>query len=237
MEEKVSTENTSKETKENENLEKSLETLENEMENDLEDDNGLRFSVEPKPETKRSIIQILFRHQFIRFIFSSILGSIIFYLLYELTFSVLSFSSIQNIQIYKASIAWLFCYIISIWFQHGLHQAIVFYDENISYLKSLFWTYFAYSLSILVTPIFIYLLTASGIHHRISWLIGLIVTGIFNYFSMKCSFWCSRKIDSEYRRIYKVDDDEEDEAEGLLVENKSDNEIEIETEQKKKEEV
>jgi hypothetical protein len=189
----------------NPEITKSLEEMEIEMEGQLDDASEPLYKFgenEPStPTRKRSIIEILFKHQFIRFVFSSILGSVIFYLLYELMFSILSYSSIQHIQIYRASISWFFCYIISIWFQHALHQAIVFYEVEISYLKSLFWTYLAYSLSIVFTPILIYFMTEMGIHHRVSWLIGLIVTGVFNYFAMKVSFWCSHKIDDHYKRI------------------------------------
>lgn len=191
---------------ENVEIDKSLEDLENEMDTELGE---IPFAREESPQIKRSVIDILFKHQFIRFVFSSVLGSIIFYILYELVHSILSYSNFQFLIMYKASIAFFVCYIISIWFQHALHQVIVFYEEKISYLKSLFWTYAAYSVSIVVTPVMIAILTSVGIHHRVSWLIGLIVTGIFNYFSMKVSFWCSQKIEERYQRISQDEEQEE----------------------------
>jgi hypothetical protein len=112
-----------------------------------------------------------------RFFISGAIGSAAFWLLNEL--------SVKNMPAFMPepiTSAFFVSYLISIWFQHFLHETLV-YGWVQSYWSGLFSTYTGYSLALVLSPPINYaLVNFADLDATGAWLGSLIITGIGNYF-------------------------------------------------------
>mmetsp|Transcript_33457 Transcript_33457/g.42123 ORF Transcript_33457/g.42123 Transcript_33457/m.42123 type:complete len:144 (-) Transcript_33457:196-627(-) len=113
--------------------------------------------------------------QSIGFAISGGLGNVIFFYLDKLVYQ----SNPYDWQ--KVSVSWAISYLISVWFQHLLHQALVF-GMSSNYWSSLFVTYATYSLSIVISPFLSSFFSYMGISHSMCWFLTVGSTGVLNYF-------------------------------------------------------
>ncbi len=134
---------------------------------------------------------------FLRFQLSGIIGTLVFYLIYEF-FNLLSVAT-------HPTTAWFFSYLCSIFFQFELHRLIVFrhWEEQKSqqtilplgpvtpstksskpsYLSQLLQCYLLYSISLVLSTVLNYvMISLFGFHHRLTWFFSLVLCGIINYF-------------------------------------------------------
>jgi putative flippase GtrA len=152
-------------------LEENMEVPQNEMEEEKEISRTKKFL--------NFMSKFCEKIEFIRFGMSGSIGTIIFYVFYELLYRA------NPIETNKATITWAVSYFISIIWQHALHRYLVFGWKGTSYFKTLFWTYISYSLSIIMSPIIIFILVDKlGIDYRIGWVVSLCATGLFNYVTL-----------------------------------------------------
>ncbi|KAL9656300.1 hypothetical protein ABK040_007913 [Willaertia magna] len=115
----------------------------------------------------------------ILFQISALIGTILFYILYEFCFTYIFSTLIEN-QSLRSSACWFISYSISIWWQYMLHVKIVFGKRD-DYWSTLGRTYLIYGISMIISTILNYLLTLF-IDHRLAWISTLVFTGIVNYF-------------------------------------------------------
>jgi hypothetical protein len=126
------------------------------------------------------------------FTISGWIGTALFYGVYEYihsfsndrpSFGVKAIDAIE-----WSSLAWTFSYLLSILWQHSLHRHLVFGTSS-PYWSSLAWTYVSYTLSIVLSSILNHGLVAYlGVHHRTSFMLTLIITGVINYHTLKNAF-------------------------------------------------
>eukprot|EP01080_Neovahlkampfia_damariscottae_P009674 gene9674-1880_t len=117
--------------------------------------------------------------EFIRFGLSGSIGTVLFYIFYELLYRI------NPVEANKATTTWAVSYLASIIWQHALHRYLVFGWKGTSYFGTLFWTYISYSLSIVMSPVIIYIIVDKmGVDYRIGWFISLCATGVFNYITL-----------------------------------------------------
>ncbi|CAM9135542.1 unnamed protein product [Heterosigma akashiwo] len=82
----------------------------------------------------------------------------------------------------KIAVSFTVSYLISVWFQHLLHQVLVFGSSS-NYWSSLFATYATYALSIVASPICSsFFSTYLGASQSTCWLLTVGSTGVMNYF-------------------------------------------------------
>lgn len=109
---------------------------------------------------------------------SGLIGTGLFYALYEALFSVYP----------SASNCWALSYMISIIWQHALHRYLVFGGSG-NYWSTLLWSYVVYSASIILSTVCIQILVEYlSFGHQLAWIISLLFTGVINYFAVKMGF-------------------------------------------------
>lgn len=87
-----------------------------------------------------------------------------------------------------ATLAWTGSYLLSILWQHALHRYLVFGAAS-PYLSSLVWTYISYTLSIVLSSgLSLVFVSYLGVHHRISFVLTLVITGVLNFHTLKNAF-------------------------------------------------
>lgn len=117
--------------------------------------------------------------QFLLFVLSSTIGTLLFYMLYTLLYMTLPFQTL------KPTVCWMLGYLFSIWWQHALHRWLVF-RFAVPYWKSLLKTYLVYLVSFFLSSCLnVIMVDYMHMEHRAAWLLGLIFTGILSYFSIK----------------------------------------------------
>jgi len=118
---------------------------------------------------------------FLWFNISGYIGTFFFFLAYEGLYRACSISNC-------ASISWITAYILSIIWQHALHRYLVFGASG-SYWWSLFGTYAAYTLSLIVSSALNFVLvTHLNVYHRYAFGLTLVITGILNFFTVRSAF-------------------------------------------------
>ena len=116
----------------------------------------------------------------ILFVISGVIGTILFYILYEFLYRILTFEE------YKSTICWCISYLLSIAWQHKLHLVIVFPNKKINnYFYSLFKTYLVYSFSLILSTFISFCFDLIHLEHTVSWVLTLTITGFLNYFTVK----------------------------------------------------
>ena len=127
----------------------------------------------PSPSTFRTALL---------FNLSGFLGTLLFYGMYQLLFTVLP------LETRKATVSWTLSYICSIVWQHALHRWMVFGSKS-SYWTSLGMTYLCYSVSIVLSSLFTDILVQQlHIHHQVAWILTLVATGLLNFFTLRKVF-------------------------------------------------
>ncbi|KJE89835.1 hypothetical protein CAOG_01259 [Capsaspora owczarzaki ATCC 30864] len=114
---------------------------------------------------------------------SGAIGTLLFYAFYEGLYRIADF------EWQKAAVCNAIAYAVSIIWQHALHRTLVFgATPGVSYWRSLGSTYLCYGLSIaLLGPISVALDFVTG-NHQVTWVLGLVITGAINYFTVKQAF-------------------------------------------------
>ena len=74
----------------------------------------------------------------------------------------------------------------SVW-QHSLHRHLVFGADG-PYWSSLIATYISYTLSILLSSGFTYVLDLAGVGEQLAYFISTAATGVINYFTLASAF-------------------------------------------------
>lgn len=130
---------------------------------------------------------------------SALSGTALFTVVYEWLHSLSSsrpttgLSSLDALE--WSTVAWTVAYLLSIVWQHALHRHLVFGTSS-PYWSSLFWTYASYTLSIVLSAVINHALVAwIGLHHRISFGLTLIITGVINYRTLKNAFGANNTTD------------------------------------------
>eukprot|EP01125_Pyxidicula_operculata_P012366 TRINITY_DN4060_c0_g1_i15.p1 TRINITY_DN4060_c0_g1~~TRINITY_DN4060_c0_g1_i15.p1 ORF type:complete len:134 (-),score=20.91 TRINITY_DN4060_c0_g1_i15:45-446(-) len=118
------------------------------------------------------------KDEFMWFNISGLIGTALFYVLYEIVIQLLPFEN------YKVTVAWSLSYLISIIWQHKLHRVLVFGDDA-PYWSSLVMTYISYSFSILLSNVIMFVMEMLGVNYKIAWGVNIVATGLLNYYSMK----------------------------------------------------
>eukprot|EP01127_Copromyxa_protea_P002814 TRINITY_DN12753_c0_g1_i1.p1 TRINITY_DN12753_c0_g1~~TRINITY_DN12753_c0_g1_i1.p1 ORF type:complete len:144 (-),score=18.13 TRINITY_DN12753_c0_g1_i1:65-460(-) len=116
--------------------------------------------------------------QVVLFNLSGLIGTALFFGVYNFILS--QFPDSQGL-------VWTLSYLLSIVWQHALHRAIVFGSSQ-PYFKSLISTYAAYSVGIVLSMVLMWVLERLQIDGTVSWFIGLIFTGVLNYFTVSAAF-------------------------------------------------
>ena len=132
-------------------------------------------------------------NEYFRFLASGMLGTCIFYGMYEVMFATFPSFLPYHFLPFLESIAWTLSYILSIIFQHYFHAKLVFrnWDKSIApflssrYLKSLVGTYFAYALSLFISPIIAQILATLNVEYRLAFVCNLGITGLLNYLTVR----------------------------------------------------
>ncbi|KAF0980885.1 hypothetical protein FDP41_012673 [Naegleria fowleri] len=117
---------------------------------------------------------------------SSLIGTFIFFVIYEILFLSIFEKSTYDDSI-KSSLCWLLSYALSIWAQYELHCRIVFGKRTNSseYWQTLSRTYIVYGISMFASTILNYLLVAQlALNHNLVWFVTLVAVGVLNYFSV-----------------------------------------------------
>src|SRR6056297_1094567 len=128
--------------------------------------------------------------ELIFYLIAVVIGTALFYAVYELFLLILS-----NVS-RAATISWIVSYLISIFFQNLLFRYLVFGPIK-PYFRSLLYTYLAYSLSIVLSSVFTDLLVYRvGLNERLSWFITFSITGVINYFIISHIFADKKDIES-----------------------------------------
>ena len=84
------------------------------------------------------------------------------------------------------SLCWMISFFGSIVFRHTSHRYLVFGDYIGSYWNSLIKMYLGYSIIIIISTVFNFIMTKYvKVPHLIAWVITLLWTGIVNYFILK----------------------------------------------------
>jgi len=120
--------------------------------------------------------------QRIMFCFSTILGTMLFFALFECLYRI----SIHNLEEAESAfvLSYAGAYLISIVWQHGLNRYFVF--SSVPYCTSLFHTYLIYTASFaLMTVTGTFLITHFHIKPRLVTLGTLPVSGFFNYYLLR----------------------------------------------------
>ncbi len=125
--------------------------------------------------------------QFLLFLLSGSIGTVLFYGVYEGLHYVLQTLVGTLGASMLVSLAWAISYLLSIVWQHALHRLLVFGSRG-NYVKSLVATYIAYSLSLVLSSLLSYLLSAVGMPYQLVWLLSLGATGVFNFFAVRDAF-------------------------------------------------
>jgi len=113
----------------------------------------------------------------VRFSISGLIGTILFYLVYQGILRVLWFEQ------YKPTISWLVSYLLSIAWQMELHARLVYRTKIQNYISTLIQTYLAYGISIAVSTVLNFVLIEYFfVDVSIAWISSLIATGFLNYF-------------------------------------------------------
>ena len=116
--------------------------------------------------------------EILRMSVTAILGVGIGYLTYELIYFLNPFEP-------RASISWLIAFIIGIVRQHALHRGLSF-NHPTPYWKSLFRAYVMYSASLMLgSGLNWYLTVQLDMHHRLAWLVCLILTAGISLITLK----------------------------------------------------
>eukprot|EP01138_Halocafeteria_seosinensis_P002373 gb/GECG01002430.1/.p1 GENE.gb/GECG01002430.1/~~gb/GECG01002430.1/.p1 ORF type:complete len:147 (+),score=9.03 gb/GECG01002430.1/:1-441(+) len=121
--------------------------------------------------------------QVLLFNVSGVIGTCLFYACFHVMLLTLPFG-----EEYKTTISWNLSYILSIVWQHLLHQWLVFgFAKN--YLSSLLSMYAAYAASIALSTAFTFILE-QWVGLTGSWAFGVstAATGVINYFTVKSAF-------------------------------------------------
>mmetsp|Transcript_18871 Transcript_18871/g.52705 ORF Transcript_18871/g.52705 Transcript_18871/m.52705 type:complete len:241 (-) Transcript_18871:239-961(-) len=89
-------------------------------------------------------------------------------------------------QLKNASLCWALSFGSSIVFRHTTHRYLVFGDYVGGYWRSLGRMYAGYSIIIVLSTIFNFIVTkTSNIPHVVTWILTMLWTGIVNYFILK----------------------------------------------------
>eukprot|EP00536_Pseudo-nitzschia_multiseries_P001666 jgi/Psemu1/300913/fgenesh1_kg.21_\ len=111
-------------------------------------------------------------------------------------------------QLKDASLCWALSFGSSIVFRHTTHRYLVFGDYVGGYWRSLGRMYAGYSIIIVLSTIFNYVVTNTfSISHVITWILTMLWTGIVNYFILKklWSFDGKKNEDTSEQRGVTVD--------------------------------
>ena len=116
--------------------------------------------------------------EIVRMTLTAILGAGIGYITYEIIYYLNPFEP-------RASSSWFIAFIIGIARQHALHRYLTFLHKT-PYWRSLIRAYIMYSSSLLISSALNwYLVESLDIHHRLAWLICLLVTALLSLFFLK----------------------------------------------------
>lgn len=115
----------------------------------------------------------------LRIILIAMLGTTIGWVTYELVYFL------NPVTEHKATISWAVSFMIDVFRQHGLHTLFTF-NHNFSYWNSLGRAYIYYPLTALVGMSANFLLNEHfEIHHRLAWLLCLMIIAGINIFLLK----------------------------------------------------
>ena len=118
------------------------------------------------------------KKQFLRFYFIGFITSTTCWFLYE----ILYYIKLSD-DFHEAS-SWAISYTITSFLAHYLHYRITF-DPNRNYWPSLWRTLLIYMTAMVFSTITDHLLIASGMHHRIAWILNMGGFGVLNFFLLR----------------------------------------------------
>ena len=104
----------------------------------------------------------------------------------------------------RTTLSWTLSYTLSIVLRHQSHRLLVFGDYADGYLASLARTYMTYSSAIVVSMLINHTLVGYfDISYRLAWIITMLSTGIYNYFTLKATW----RVKKESSASGDIDDD------------------------------
>ena len=118
--------------------------------------------------------------QFKRYLSSGVIGNLIGWVIYN------SIYILNPITWNKATISWIFGWIIGVALQHDIHHRWTFLESETSYLKSLSASYVAYSFGFVISTFVLFILIEKlYVNIQIGWLVAVLSGVIVNYFFLK----------------------------------------------------
>jgi putative flippase GtrA len=104
----------------------------------------------------------------------------------------------------RTTASWTLSYTLSIVLRHQSHRFLVFGDYADGYLVSLARTYMTYSSAIVVSMLANHTLVGYfDLSYRIAWIVTMLFTGIYNYFTLKATW----KVKKEPLVLGDIDDE------------------------------
>jgi putative flippase GtrA len=95
----------------------------------------------------------------------------------------------------RTTASWTLSYTISIILRHQSHRLLVFGDYTDGYFASLARTYMTYSSAIVVSMLANHTLVGYfDVSYRVAWIITMLFTGIYNYFTLKATWRVKKEI-------------------------------------------
>ena len=89
----------------------------------------------------------------------------------------------------RTTLSWTLSYTLSIILRHQSHRLLVFGDYADGYFASLARTYMTYSSAIVVSMLANHTLVGYfDLSYRVAWIITMLFTGIYNYFTLKATW-------------------------------------------------
>lgn len=127
-------------------------------------------------------------HEKILFLLSTFLGTILFFIVFELLYVVNSYNLENSDNAFTLS--YTGAYFISVIWQHALNRYLVFkeMEKNVPYCFSLMQAYVIYSCSLISVSLLGLILFRFITNHHIVACITLPASGIFNYYSFNYCF-------------------------------------------------
>lgn len=113
-----------------------------------------------------------------RFALCGCVGSVVLFALYEVVYRL------DLVTRFNAPFSWAVSYFLTSVFTHGIHRRHTFRWAT-SYWRTLARTAVVYGASLTATTLLDLGLVASGLHHRLAWLLTLLVSGTANYVALR----------------------------------------------------